>query len=234
MSLLYVIRHGQAAFGNERYDQLSVIGTRQARLVGCFLRRCRIEFDLIFSGPKQRQIHTALAAMPEMCPNPGSHPIILEELSEYDAARIIKRYFEMEGNSADDAAERIKEALKDTDNFFQLFKKAVHMWFSGDIFGKDLESRSEFRARVAAGLARIGLESGEHKTIAVFTSGGVISAIMQEATGVSDETAFELAWHIRNASISVFEHRHGRLKLVSFNSVAHFELEEEPRLITYR
>jgi len=234
MSVLYVIRHGQASFGNEKYDQLSELGKIQSRFLGCFLRQCKIEFDLFFSGPKERQIQTALAVMGQIFTDGAPEPTVLNELSEYDAAGIIKSYFEVGGHSGDQAVEKIKETLKDPNYFFEIFKRAVRMWFSGDLCGKGLESRSEFRARVVQGLSRIGDEGGKNTRIAVFTSGGAIAAIMQESTGILDEMAFDLAWDIRNASISVFEHRHGRFKLMSFNSVAHFEVEGDPRLVTYR
>ncbi len=234
MSLLYVFRHGQASFGNERYDQLSQLGVVQARLLGRFLRKCEIEFDFFFSGPKNRQTQTAFTAMAEMFTDKAPQPIVLDEFSEYDAARIIKRYFEMEGYSSEQAIEKIKETLKDPGYFFQIFKRAVRMWFSGDLSGKGLESRSEFKSRVVRGLSRISMEKGENLKSAIFTSGGVIAAIVEEATGIAAHVAFELAWNIRNASISVFEHRQGNLKLLSFNSVAHLELECDPKLVTLR
>jgi len=235
MGVLYVIRHGQASFGNEQYDQLSELGMVQARILGDFLHRCAIGFDCFYSGPKRRQTQTAFITMGQMFAQ-GSvpRPIVLDELSEYDAARIIKRYFEMQGLSGEAAVAKIKETLKDPSYFFRIFKKAVWMWFSGGLQDNGLESRAEFRTRITRGLMRIGAQDGPNTRSAVFTSGGVIAAIMQESTGISDDAAFELAWDIRNASVSVFVHRSGRLKLLSFNSVAHFEMEADPSLITYR
>lgn len=235
MTFLFVIRHGQASFGNEQYDQLSELGMLQARILGDFFRRCAIGFEGFFSGPKNRQMQTAATVMAQMFPE-GAVPraTVLDELTEYDAARIIKRYFESEGCSSDQAVEKIKETLKDPDNFFQIFKGAVRMWFAGQLSAEGLESRTEFRERVVRGFARIGAAGDRNTKNLVFTSGGVIAAVMQEALGVGDETAFDLAWDIRNASISVFEYRHGKLRLLSFNAVAHLEIEADPRLLTYR
>ena len=39
MANLLVIRHGQASFGAENYDQLSPLGQRQADLTGEFLAK---------------------------------------------------------------------------------------------------------------------------------------------------------------------------------------------------
>ena len=39
MANLLIIRHGQASFGADNYDQLSPLGQRQADLTGEFLRQ---------------------------------------------------------------------------------------------------------------------------------------------------------------------------------------------------
>ncbi|MBM3814434.1 MAG: hypothetical protein FJW20_22650 [Acidimicrobiia bacterium] len=58
MSILYVIRHGQASFLSENYDRLSELGERQSRLLGeHWLSRGR-RFDQVYYGPCERQIRT--------------------------------------------------------------------------------------------------------------------------------------------------------------------------------
>jgi len=39
MAELYLIRHGQASFGAEDYDQLSSLGKTQCELLGAFFAR---------------------------------------------------------------------------------------------------------------------------------------------------------------------------------------------------
>jgi hypothetical protein len=44
----------------------------------------------------------------------------------------------------------------------------------------------------------------------------------------------DLAWQIRNASVSTFKFSEQRFTLSSFNSVAYLEMQRDPSLITYR
>ena len=77
-------------------------------------------------------------------------------------------------------------------------------------------------------------ENGPKKKIALFTSGGVVSAVMQMALGLSDEDTIRLSWQIRNTSVSILKYSDKRLGLSSFNSVAHLEIRNEAELLTYR
>ena len=49
MSVLYLVRHGQASFGRENYDRLSKRGVEQARIVGDYFIRTGLRFDA-YSG----------------------------------------------------------------------------------------------------------------------------------------------------------------------------------------
>ena len=59
MSNLYVVRNGQASFFAEDYDQLSLIGETQARLLGEFWARRNVVFDAVVTGPCRRHVETA-------------------------------------------------------------------------------------------------------------------------------------------------------------------------------
>ena len=45
MGTLYLVRHGQASFGADNYDQLSPMGHRQALRLGEFWRERGMVFD---------------------------------------------------------------------------------------------------------------------------------------------------------------------------------------------
>jgi hypothetical protein len=57
---------------------------------------------------------------------------------------------------------------------------------------------------------------------------------MQWALGLSDAQTLRVALHILNASVSMFGYNGNRPTLLSFNSVAHLELQLDPELLTYR
>ena len=62
MSSLALVRHGQASFFAENYDQLSPLGEQQARLLGEYWLRRGVRFDEVYTGPRVRQIETAALA----------------------------------------------------------------------------------------------------------------------------------------------------------------------------
>ncbi|MBA3498909.1 MAG: histidine phosphatase family protein, partial [Deltaproteobacteria bacterium] len=56
MGTLYLIRHGQASYGEVDYDRLSTKGHEQARAVGHWLAKANL--DLLYAGPLVRQQQT--------------------------------------------------------------------------------------------------------------------------------------------------------------------------------
>ena len=59
MGTIFVVRHGQAAFGTDHYDRLTEIGFAQSRLLGAYFAVRNIRFDAVFTGTLQRQTETA-------------------------------------------------------------------------------------------------------------------------------------------------------------------------------
>ena len=58
MSELFLIRHAQASFGAENYDQLSELGHRQSRWLGEYLSIRDIHFDHVMLGDMVRHRET--------------------------------------------------------------------------------------------------------------------------------------------------------------------------------
>ena len=54
MSVLLLVRHGQASFGAADYDRLSALGERQSRLVGEALAARGVRPDLVVRGSLRR------------------------------------------------------------------------------------------------------------------------------------------------------------------------------------
>jgi len=95
------------------------------------------------------------------------------------------------------------------------------------------ENLEAFINAVRKGIDQVVRENGTLKKIAVFTSGGTISAVMQQALKLAPEETVRLGWEIYNTSVSIFNYGNNRLDLKVFNSVAHLELNQDPDLITY-
>lgn len=58
MPTLYLIRHGQAGFGQAEYDVLSTLGAAQAQALGRYFVMAQRPLDLLFSAPRRRHIAT--------------------------------------------------------------------------------------------------------------------------------------------------------------------------------
>ena len=61
MGHLYLVRHGQASFGAEDYDQLSAMGQQQSVRLGHYWRDKGLTFDTVLTGTLQRQRQTYAA-----------------------------------------------------------------------------------------------------------------------------------------------------------------------------
>ena len=58
MGVIYLVRHGQAAFGTDDYDRLTEIGYTQARLLGGFFAVRQVRCDAIYTGTLRRHTET--------------------------------------------------------------------------------------------------------------------------------------------------------------------------------
>jgi broad specificity phosphatase PhoE len=59
MGAIYLVRHGQAAFGTDDYDRLTPTGFMQARLLGAYFGLRKIRFDAVYTGTLRRHGETA-------------------------------------------------------------------------------------------------------------------------------------------------------------------------------
>ena len=234
LSLLYFIRHGQASFGSDNYDQLSDLGVRQGEILGRHLAGLGVRFDLAFSGTMARQIQTAeavLAGWPEPeRPTLASFP----EWNEYATERIVETILPVliaEDPEAAAAAERLRSDRK---AYQKVFSKIMDRWIRGLHAADEAEPWIDFRDRVRRGARKVMQETGRGRTVAVFSSGGPLSVMVQMALTLPDEAALEVNWAVKNASVSEFLFSGDRINLSSFNNVSHLEIMKEPGLVTYR
>jgi broad specificity phosphatase PhoE len=73
-------------------------------------------------------------------------------------------------------------------------------------------------------------ENNGGKTVAAFTSGGVIAAALGLALNLDDEQIIALSWIVRNASCTELLFSRDRWSLHTFNATPHFARGE---LLTY-
>lgn len=236
MGSIYLIRHAQASFGAQDYDVLSPLGYRQAEALGDYLAQLGIRFDRCISGELHRQQDTARTTLSRLAHSDGSQRSLEIDaaFNEFQADAVIRAHLpellEVEPN----ALHILRNAASHRAEFQRLFTFVVHRWISGEHEKEELESWSSFLERVAGGLERLLEQAEKSDKIAVFTSGGTITALLQRIIGVPAVKAFELNWQIVNTSLSQLKFRGREVALASFNSHAHLQLLKNPELVTHR
>jgi len=228
-----MIRHGQASFGADDYDVLSPIGIRQAEIVGAHLAQLGVRIDRSLSGDLRRQQHTAHAAL-EQFGDKAPELEIDSAFNEFDADAVIRNLLPDLLPDEPQALHILRNAAQNRAEFQRLFALLINRWLTGEHDKPGLQTWPAFVAQVQAGLARL-LDSAQSKqNIAVFTSGGTITALLHLIAGVPPVNAFELNWQIVNTSLSCLKFRGSQVSLASFNSHVHLQLLKAPELITYR
>ncbi|MHA3884457.1 histidine phosphatase family protein [Pseudomonas sp. JL972] len=236
MGSIYLIRHAQASFGAQDYDVLSPLGYRQAEALGDYLAQLGIRFDRCISGELHRQQDTARTTLARLDRSDKGPPSLEIDaaFNEFQADAVIRAHLpellEVEPN----ALHILRNAASHRAEFQRLFTFVVHRWISGEHEKEELESWSSFLERVAGGLERLLEQAEKSDKIAVFTSGGTITALLQRIIGVPAVKAFELNWQIVNTSLSQLKFRGREVALASFNSHAHLQLLKNPELVTHR
>jgi broad specificity phosphatase PhoE len=236
MSEIFMIRHGQASFGQDNYDQLSPVGVRQAKIVARHLSKFKKSFDAVYCGTMERQIRTAQELIECYIALKFSVPELVQSTAfdEYDSSAVWESLIPQIIEENPSLSKDLEQIYIDKKSFQQLFQKVMHRWISGEFDTPGSPKWADFKKRVWQGLQDIMDHHGSKKRLAVFTSGGPISAAIQRAMGISDQKTMEISWQIMNGSITRFKYNERGIALAGFNDIAHFELEQDEQLLTYR
>jgi broad specificity phosphatase PhoE len=213
MSVLLLVRHGQASFGTEDYDRLSVAGARQSRIVGAALAAAGLHPGSVVSGRMRRQQETA-AAMIEGAT--WDREIRVDPAwDEFDVMDFLQ---EAEGPGMDSRA------------FQEVLDEGMRRWTEGHLLNETGERFTDFVARVEAGLGRLGAEPAAPGPVVVTTSAGVISWVVTSLLEGGVEQWIRLNRVCVNAGVTRVVLGRSGTSLVSFNEHGHFQ----PADITYR
>jgi broad specificity phosphatase PhoE len=239
MALLTLVRHGQASYLKENYDQLSDLGNRQARMLGEYWIRTKTSFDQVYYGPACRHLRTGqiVADVYRQAGQPWPEPVTVRDMDEYVGTAIVRTFLPglLETHEDIRALEAEYRRAEDQHAAFKmydkLFARISRMWVDGELDSPELESWKNFCARIDRGIQMIRDSAGENKRIVVFTSGGVIAASARLALDLAPQRTLELSWASRNASYTELVFTPERIWLSSFNNHPHLEDEA---LLTHR
>lgn len=221
MGTLYLVRHGQASFGAQDYDQLSELGTRQSERLGQYLAGKGLTFDAALCGTLRRQIGTCDGIL-----RGGGYPLEARHwpgLNEFDSHAIIATVHPHPLEKTD-SPERYRE-------HFRLLRDGLRQWMNGVVSPKGMPPYQEFRQGVVEVLDHI--RKTYQGNVLLVSSGGPISTAVGHVLATSPETTIELNLRIRNSSVTEFEFNPKRHTLVTYNTLPHLDTPELASWITY-
>ena len=238
MSLLWMVRHGQAAsVVTGDYDRLSGLGREQSQRLGAYWLGQGLTFHHVYVGPRQRhrQTHDVVAAVYHEHGLCWPDPVVLPELDEYQAEPLLRRAVPLLRERDPRVAELVTAITRGEDrarrSFELLLRRVTRGWVNGEFDLPDVESWPAFRDRIRRGVDQMTAVQGKGRRVAVFTSAGAVAATVGLALGLSDSHTLELMWVINNAAVTEFLFTAGRFSLSRFNCLAHLN---DPAMITSR
>jgi broad specificity phosphatase PhoE len=236
MSMIYLIRHGQASFGHNDYDNLSPLGKQQACILAQHLFDAGFRPDAVYSGTMIRQKDTAEEVLSTYRRGGKELPglELMSGFNEYDTTSIVTAMFPAMAKDDPTLHDELARMYISKTSFKRIFETAMLRWVTGEFDTPEIETWEGLKARVAESLRSIMTRHGNGKIIAVFTSGGAIAASLAHVLSISGEYAMWLNWQIVNTSISRYMYNKERITMAGFNCTPHLDLARDPTLITYR
>jgi len=228
---IYFVRHGQASFGQQNYDELSELGHEQAKAVGKSLALF-CQPHLFVSGSLKRQKQTLDNVLSEFDRSglAGANTAVMEAFNEFDHDNVLNVVYPEYADRSKMVADLMKEA-DPKKAFHKLYQKAVTRWLQGD--GEFNESFHAFEQRVEGGLQQLIDQSEKGQTILVVSSAGPIAMCMKRVLGAPVEHAFQLNEVMANTAVSrIMFNEQGDSNLSFFNSYQHLPLNKIK--VTYR
>jgi broad specificity phosphatase PhoE len=206
MSVVWLVRHGQASWGAVEYDRLSHLGERQSKLLGAALADRGAAPVRVLRGEHLRHAQTAEhAGFPDAVVDP--------RWNEFDHVQLLRAA----GRPSDSAAGEDWTASK-------------VRWTSGRYDEAYTETYPAFVDRVRAGLSSVTGGLGRGEAAVVLTSAGVVAAVTNTLLGGEAATWHQLQMIVVNAGITKVVVGGRGLTLVSFNDHGHLD----PDHVTYR
>ncbi len=222
MGNLYLVRHGQASFGEADYDKLSALGHQQSVRLGEYFAAKGVVFDAVVTGTLRRHAETFAGIAQGM----GLQTEVLQwpGLNEYDSEAVIATIHphKLEKPTSPEMYR----------HHFRLLRDGLTQWMAGVVSPHGMPSYNDFVAGVASALDHVRAQH-HGKNVLMVSSGGPISTAVGHVLGTSAETTIELNLRIRNSSVTEFAFTPKRHMLVTYNTLPHLDDAQYKDWVTY-
>lgn len=227
MSKIYLFRHAQASYMSANYDKLSPKGEDQSLLLGKWIKSQNISFHKVYRGSLFRHQQTYEIASKECRLNDC---VILDGLKEHQAPAALKMLLPSlikEDPIIADLSRKIGEQPDKQKHFsLKTFDYFMEGWTSGRFTYEGLQDWVEFKSMVTECFQSILAEIKKDETIAIFTSGGTKTAILNHVLKLTDDaTAARMNVAFHNASTTELLYNQEACSLYKFNQVHYLPTE---------
>ena len=224
MGTLYLVRHGQASFGADDYDNLSPLGHQQSVRLGEYLAAKGLVFGAVLVGTLKRHAQTLAGIQQGMKTTQDALP--WAGLNEYDSHAVISA-LHPEPLAKPDTPELYR-------NHFRILRESLTAWMNGATQPVGMPSYPDFQQGVTSALDHVRAQYGAGSgNVLIVSSGGPISTAVGHILGTSPEMTIELNLRIRNTSITEFNVNPKRHTLVTYNTLPHLDHADHASWITY-
>ena len=214
MGAIHLIRHGQASWGADDYDELSERGLRQSALLGMAWEASDWAPTAAVSGSLRRHTQTAIAAIDASGRDSamGGGYDVDDGWNEYD-----HRVF-TSGLSGDITPRDFQPHLD----------ASLASWMDGALDGD--VPYADWHGGILGSLDRALDAAGSGRHVAVFTSGGPIATVVSHLLAGDDSLFIRLNAVIVNASVTTVINGSTGPRVLSFNEHTHLPRD----LVTFR
>jgi broad specificity phosphatase PhoE len=221
MAKLYLVRHAQASFGMENYDQLSELGYKQSAYIPKhFEDSLHHEINAFYRGDMLRHQQTAEHSFT------GKDMAVIPGLNEFNHESVLKVH---RPEIADrEKAMALIVAQSDPKKFMEdEFDLAMNKWMDEEGASAYAESFKHFKERCLASLDEIISTSRKekHKEVVAITSGGVISLLVAHILDLPQSKYTGLNTIIANTSVTCLLFNDHKITLRYFNNYSHLPKE---------
>jgi broad specificity phosphatase PhoE len=221
MGNLYLVRHGQASFGADNYDQLSPLGVRQSERLGAYFAAKGLQFEAVLTGSLVRHTQTWQGIA-----QGGGYrhtPLVWPGLNEYDSEAVI-RAIHTGPLAKPDTPEVYRQ-------HFRLLRDGLTQWMNGVVSPQGMPTYDAFVEGVSSALLHVRQQHSGN--VLLVSSGGPISTAVGHVLGTTPEVTIELNLRIRNSAVTEFIFTPKRHTLLTFNTLPHLDDAEHADWVSY-